>query len=178
MAGTNQSNECSPETLPLSGLPADSTPLPFWWSPPKGHLDYQFSLGAFEGPTSEPASEGGRGAPSVLVVAFSGLGQGQGPPNFEFKSALAPYRSTAPQLYLRDSTLQWYVPRRDYFAGVISAARKAVRAERLVFVGVSAGGWAALFFQALFFPEADCLAFSPQAFLDSDTREDEGDVGF
>jgi hypothetical protein len=45
----------------------------------------------------------------------------------------------------------------------------------MVFVGASAGGWAALFFQGLFFHQAQVCAFSPQAFLDRATREEEGD---
>jgi hypothetical protein len=109
----------------------------------------------------------------TLVVAFAGLGSGD-EPTFEFKSILASFH--VHQLFLRDSNLQWFVPNRNWFVSIIRAAAARVRASRLVFLGASAGGWGALFFQKHFFPWAHCSVFSPQAFLDSSTRSNECDV--
>jgi hypothetical protein len=150
----------------------DSHPHPFWRQPPPaGHRDWLLRL------RRDGTGVVVRGG--VLAVAFAGLGEAAAPV-FEFKGALLGQTSAGGAhhhcLFLRDSNLQWYLPNRAFFAAVIGAAAAAAGAARLVFVGASAGGFAALFFQARYFPAADVAAFSPQAFLDSATREHEEDV--
>jgi len=146
----------------------DPHPHPYWRAQPQlGHRDWLLRLNR---------GLDGRVVPGgALVVAFAGLGEGSAP-SFEFKSALLQNAGASHHLFLRDSNLQWYLPNREYFVSVITAATAAASASRLLFIGASAGGFAALFFQACYFPSADVAAFSPQAFLDAPTREEEGDV--
>lgn len=149
----------------------EATVPPFWRSRPSyPGSDYLLHLRRASGRIDQRVQGG------PLVVSFSGLGDDPAQPNFEFQNALSPFASVAHRLFLRDSDIQWYVTRRHYFVDVIRASCALAVASRLVFVGASAGGWAALFFQSKFFPAAAALAFSPQCFLDSETRAFEEDV--
>ena len=149
------------DDLPM--VTPDSSPTPYW-SGKSSDRDWRLDL--------VKNAQGGVERGGVLVVALAGIGQGD-TPRFEFRGALEAH--ACHKLYLRDSKIQWFVPNKDHFVEVIRNAQAASGAVRAVFLGASAGGWGALFLQASFFPEADVVTFSPQAFLDSATRSEEDD---
>jgi hypothetical protein len=119
---------------------------------------------------------------STVLVAFAGL-PGHGAPPFEFFDVA--HDLEVKKAYLRDLDHAWYHAGVRGFAdspnALVDKLReilKAADANRVVFVGSSAGGWAALMFGALL--DVDLvLAFSPQTTLDeqelggaNDTRWD------
>ena len=112
----------------------------------------------------------------TLVVSFSGLGLPGKGVQFEFGKALAEF-SHAYKLFVRDRDLLWFMSRRDYYRELIAAAIQDAEGVdssapvRLVFVGNSAGAYAALFFHKHHFPQAHVLAISPQAFLSARLRK-------
>lgn len=106
----------------------------------------------------------------VLLVAFGGLkGAPMGLPPFEFKGLSAGLATK--RLFLRDPEQAWYqrgLPGvSDHIDGVAEhlAARVAASgAERVVMVGNSMGGYAALLFGARLDVD-EVVAFAPQSFL-------------
>jgi hypothetical protein len=114
---------------------------------------------------------------SRLIIAFGGLAGviGEIPP-FEFMRILAPV--DAKTAFLRDEARSWYHRGVDEVGDDIDAVAEHLRSlaaqvERVVTIGVSAGGYAALLFAALISCEAH--AFSPQTFIDPELRRIHGD---
>lgn len=107
----------------------------------------------------------------VLAVAFGGIAMSVGGiPPFEFFRVL---NDTAPakKLLLRDSSQSWYHRGVEGMAGdvagVAAAIRRIVEREqprKLVTLGASAGGYAALLFGRLLGAE-EVHAFGPQTFI-------------
>lgn len=111
-------------------------------------------------------------APSpVLAVAFGGIAMSVGGiPPFEFFRVLNE-AVPAKKLLLRDRNQSWYHRGVDGFggdiAGVEAAIRRIVEREqphKLVMLGASAGGYAALLFGRLL-GAAEIHAFGPQTFI-------------
>ena len=111
-------------------------------------------------------------APSpVLAVAFGGIAMSVGGiPPFEFFRVLNE-AEPAKKLLLRDRSQSWYHRGVDGFAddiaGVEAALRQIVEREqprKLVMLGASAGGYAALLFGRLL-GAAEIHAFGPQTFI-------------
>jgi hypothetical protein len=114
---------------------------------------------------------------STLVVAFAGLkGFLGGFPAFEFKNILSSVHVKS--AYLRDHYAAWYHrgvvdigPDIDAIAAKLRELHE--EAERLVMIGNSAGGYAALLFGALL--DCETHVFSPQTFIDPQLLRDAGD---
>jgi hypothetical protein len=125
-----------------------------------------------------PAASGGGGvledmeAPSpVLAVAFGGIAMSVGGiPPFEFFRVLNE-AGPAKKLLLRDRSQSWYHRGVDGLAGDIAGVEAAIRRivereqpRRLVMLGASAGGYAALLFGRLLGAD-EIHAFGPQTFI-------------
>jgi hypothetical protein len=107
----------------------------------------------------------------TLLIAMSSLQQGRFQPHFEFvKIARA---LPCKKLFVRDLHQAWYLKGltgRGDLASVADEIRRVIageEVERLVLVGSSAGGYAALVVGTLLGADA-VLAFSPQTVLDLD----------
>jgi pimeloyl-ACP methyl ester carboxylesterase len=116
---------------------------------------------------------GMRSRSQTMLVAFGGIHLRSGVPPYEFSSLTG--RTGVKRLYVRDVRQAWYhrgIPGHgDRLMDVAAALRAVVarhRVERLVVVGNSAGGYAALVFGTLLAADV-VLAFSPQTVLDLDT---------
>lgn len=106
----------------------------------------------------------------TMLVAFGGIHLRSGIPPYEFSALTG--RAGVKRLYVRDLRQAWYhrgMPGHgDRLMDVAAALREVVarrRVERLVVVGNSAGGYAALVFGTLLGADV-VLAFSPQTTLD------------
>lgn len=114
---------------------------------------------------------------ATLVVAFAGLrGFLGGIPAFEFGRVLASVEVKS--AFLRDHFAAWYHRGvRDIGPDIDSVVdclrRLETEAERVVMIGNSAGGYAALLFSALLGCEG--YAFSPQTFVDPERLRGIGD---
>ena len=114
----------------------------------------------------------------TMLIAFAAMSHNRPPPFhfFEFTTGLPVKR-----LFVRDPERVWFqhgVPGFGSTIDEVAASLKALvdeqEVERLVVIGSSAGGYAALAFGALL--EADLvLSFSPQTILDRAWREEVGD---
>lgn len=113
------------------------------------------------------------GDPDTLMVFFGGIqgksGDGMGLPPFEFKRVSAKLSCT--KLYIRDIDQRWYQGSlRPHWAGIgsivsyIEGVRNALGAKRVVLVGNSMGGYAALAVAAGVRPD-HVIAFSPISFI-------------
>jgi pimeloyl-ACP methyl ester carboxylesterase len=105
----------------------------------------------------------------TMLVAFGGINSRSGIAPYEFSSLTG--RSGVKRLYVRDLHQAWYhrgMPGHgDALMDVAAALRDVVarrRVQRLVVVGNSAGGYAALVFGTLLGADL-VLAFSPQTIL-------------
>lgn len=98
-----------------------------------------------------------RGHPAT-IVAFSGLA----PRNhiFEWTTALADLPANF--IGIRDPDDRWYMPRRDAIAALVRAALDVVETRWSVFIGGSAGGFAALLYGRLLGADR-VVAFCPQS---------------
>jgi pimeloyl-ACP methyl ester carboxylesterase len=123
------------------------------------------------GKSNHPMAELGRFSRSrTMLVAFGGINSRLGIAPYEFSSLTG--RSGVKRLYVRDLHQAWYhrgMPGHgDELMDVAATLGKTVaqrRVERLVVVGTSAGGYAALVFGTLLGADL-VLAFSPQTTLD------------
>jgi hypothetical protein len=113
----------------------------------------------------------------TLVIAFAGLkGFLGGFPVFEFRNILSSV--DVKSAFFRDHFAAWYHRGVvDVGPGIDSVMAKLRElegeAERVVMIGNSAGGYAALLFAALLGCEA--YAFSPQTFIDPELLREAGD---
>lgn len=116
----------------------------------------------------------------ILVVAFGGIaGRLGGIEAFEFMGTLA--RLDTKHAFVRDAEMSWYQrgvkgvgTDVDSVATALSRLLDVACPERVVFIGSSAGGYAAILFATLV--EVDeVLAFGPQTFLDPARRTAVGD---
>jgi hypothetical protein len=104
----------------------------------------------------------------TLVIAFAGLrGFLGGFPAFEFRKILSSVNVKS--AYLRDHYAAWYHRGVVDVGPDIDAVADRLRelsedAERIVMIGNSAGGYAALLFGALL--DCETYSFSPQTFID------------
>src|SRR4029450_10827749 len=115
---------------------------------------------------------------TTMLIAFAAMSHNRPPPFhfFEFTTGLPVKR-----LMVRDPNRVWYQHGVPGFGSTIDEVAASLRmlideqgAERLVAMGSSAGGYAALAFGSLL--EADLvLSFSPQTTLDRAWREEVGD---
>ena len=116
----------------------------------------------------------------TLAVAFGGLfGRMGGVDAFEFMGTLSQLGTKC--LFVRDSHRLWYQggiagvgPSVDALAEGISELIDRAAVERVVFLGASSGGYAAILFGGLLGAH-EVLAFSPQTFLDPERRAAAGD---
>jgi hypothetical protein len=114
---------------------------------------------------------------STLVIAFAGLrGFLGGFPAFEFRKILSSVEVKS--AYFRDHYAAWYhrgvVDVGHSIDSVVARLRQLEsEAERVVMIGNSAGGYAALLFGALLGRET--YAFSPQTFIDPELLMGAGD---
>ncbi len=129
-------------------------------------------------PSAPPTRWHDKDAPSsALLIAFGGLDSAFGMPPFEFLRVTE--ETQAKRLFVRDLHGAWY--HRGFSGGGIEEVRdflareiEACGAERVVMVGSSAGGYAALLFGSLL--RADVvLSFSPQSTIDLDELHRLGD---
>jgi pimeloyl-ACP methyl ester carboxylesterase len=115
---------------------------------------------------------------STMLIAFAAMSHNRPPPFhfFEFTTGLPVKR-----LFVRDPERVWFQHGVPGFGDTIDEVAASLEAlvdeqevERLVVIGSSAGGYAALAFGSLL--EADLvLSFSPQTTLDRAWREEVGD---
>jgi hypothetical protein len=109
-------------------------------------------------------------ASSTLVVAFAGLkGFLGGFPAFEFRNTLSSV--DVKSAFLRDHYSAWYHRGvldvgTDIDAVVALLREFRSQADKMVMIGNSAGGYAALLFGSLL--DCEAHAFSPQTFIDPD----------
>jgi acetyl esterase/lipase len=113
---------------------------------------------------------GMRSRSRTMLIAFGGIHLRSGVPPHEFSALTG--RTGVKRLYVRDLRQAWYhrgMPGHgDRLMDVAAALREVVarrHVERLVVVGNSAGGYAALVFGTLLSADV-VLAFSPQTTLD------------
>lgn len=156
-------------TLTGAPAPTEAGTYPFWVEADYGRPEYLW----------RPNDCGKESSRNRLIVVFAGLGE-DGVPNFQWQRTFLETPGFRDQsglsfLFLRDTRLQWYIPNRHYYRELIEVARRLCKATELIFIGNSAGGFAALFFCAHFFINARVLVFSPQAFLGHEKRKKEGD---
>ncbi len=104
----------------------------------------------------------------LTIVVFGGLYQRPGLPVFEFFKMLAPYEGN--KVFVRDLNQCWYSKGLDKSNNLeevlieLKAKLEAFNSKKVVFLGNSAGAYAALVFGTLL--EIDhIIAFSPQTFL-------------
>jgi hypothetical protein len=98
-----------------------------------------------------------------LVVAFAGLGD-----EFSFRKTLADLKVNT--IFIRDLYHQWYLGSLGELGSGITQTSsslhqliKDAKPSSVLFLGASAGGFAALLFGSLLVPDAICV-FSPQTF--------------
>ncbi len=113
--------------------------------------------------------------PTTLLIAFGGLASRlDGIPPFEFLSALS--GTAARRVFVRDLNQSWYQEGVRGVSTTLDATTAALRAlvtesgaRRVVTLGVSAGGFAAIYFGCQL--DADfVLAFGPQTFTSRQLR--------
>lgn len=109
-----------------------------------------------------------------LLVAFGGIGGAMGILPFEFFSITRNIASS--KLFVRDLRQSWYqeglqgmATDPQEMAGVLETMIRRSGARRIVFVGNSMGGYAALLFGALLGVD-EVHALSPQTFIDDVNR--------
>jgi hypothetical protein len=111
----------------------------------------------------------------TLVVAFGGIAGGLGTPPFEFFRILS--RIGVKKAFVRDHHQAWYHRGVKGVGRDIDAVSRHLRelcaGRRAIFVGNSAGGYAALLFGAAI--GAEVHAFSPQTFISHGLRKEHGD---
>lgn len=111
----------------------------------------------------------------ITLTVFGGLGHQVGQPMFEFRKILKPLNMNL--LFFKDIKRGWYhhpltgfgatLPEKAEF---VTELLEATHSKRRLFLGSSAGGFAALMFSRLVPNVSDCLLFGPQVFIDHHTR--------
>ena len=118
---------------------------------------------------------------STLAVAFASLaGRWGGIPTFEFMKSLSALQ--VKQAFVRDTRSLWYQcgiagagSTVDELAAGLSDLVQVAGVSRVVFLGASAGGYAAILFATLV-PVQEALVFGPQTFLEPERRAAVGDT--
>jgi hypothetical protein len=116
---------------------------------------------------------------TTMLVIFSGAWAESGPPPFEFTALTS--QMPVKRLFVRDVQGVWYHKGVPGFGGTVDEVRESLRLvlgdheiERLVVMGNSRGGYAALLFGTLL--QADLvLAFAPQTVIDREWLSTIGD---
>lgn len=111
-----------------------------------------------------------------LLIAFGGLGTAIGIPVFEFFNVVSTMERPVKQMFIRDLQGAWYhrgvVAAGDNVEEVAEYVRGVAQrsgASRIVTVGNSAGGYAALLFGNLV-QATEVVAFGPQTFISAGLR--------
>lgn len=120
------------------------------------------------------------GESTVLVVAFGSLlGRMGGIPHFEFMRIMS--RMSVKSAFIRDTEARWYHggvggvgSTIDALADGLVDLTEIAEAERVVYVGASSGGYAAILFSSIV-PADTALTFNPQTFLAPAQRAAAGD---
>ena len=105
-----------------------------------------------------------------LLVSFAGLARKPGMPIAEFKSVLAGSDITINQLFIYDEYDSWYLYKYDRFIEEISPFVEKYGKDKTVFIGNSMGGFGAILIGSFMSPNL-VIAFSPQTYLDKQTRD-------
>lgn len=108
-----------------------------------------------------------------VIVAFGGIKHGIGMPLFEFKRIISSYDNYN-QYFFKDNSQSWYHNGIKGFASNIddltqSLSKLISNYDKVVFIGNSMGGYAAIHFGVLLNIDL-VLAFSPQTFIDKFRR--------
>ena len=111
---------------------------------------------------------------STLLVAFAGIGPRDRPPTFSFLRAVGELHASA--VFVRDPHRAWYHHGVPGLGGSIDAVAARLRrladaanARRVITLGTSVGGYAAILFGRLI--DADlAIAFAPPTFLGASMR--------
>jgi pimeloyl-ACP methyl ester carboxylesterase len=120
------------------------------------------------------------GAAPWAVIAFGGIAQGLGMPVFEFFKTLDALGIDA--LFVRDPTQSWYQHRIEGLgdgpeamaAALTTLLERHLPRRRILAIGNSMGGWAAMLFGCLCRFDA-ALAISPQTFISPSLRREHSD---
>ncbi|GAB5400448.1 MAG: hypothetical protein Aureis2KO_20330 [Aureisphaera sp.] len=109
-----------------------------------------------------------------LLISFGGVKKGYGMPIFEFKRTLESI--PCDKIFVRDHHQCWYqkgsdeqINSREKLLRRLNQLIKEGDYKRIVFLGNSMGGYAAIYFGVLLKVDR-ILAFSPQTFIDSFRR--------
>lgn len=106
----------------------------------------------------------------ILFVSFGGSGQGLGKLNiFEFQNFLKKNFSTYNQHYYLDKKQLWYTQGIDGISTNINETSEFIKNKikpykKVIFIGSSAGGYAAILFGSLL-KVTTVIAFNPQTFI-------------
>ena len=98
----------------------------------------------------------------ILLVSFGGLAHQVGFPIPEFKRILTPIKTN--KAFFFDKHRCWYYKIRDQVKDKILEVFEEIKPRKVIFFGVSAGGYAAILFGTMFNVDR-VLAFNPQSFL-------------
>jgi hypothetical protein len=117
---------------------------------------------------------------SVLAVSFGGLfGRAGAVPTFEYQRVIADFAVRA--AFVRDPRALWYHggceglgSNLEEVAASLAEVVRLSECDRVVFLGGSSGGYAAILFSCLV-PAHQALTFGPQTFIDPEQRAAVGD---
>ena len=119
-------------------------------------------------------------SPTLAVAFGSMLGRVGGVPHFEFMNMLS--RLGVKRAFVRDTKACWYQggvagmeSSVDDLAAGVGELVQISGAERVVFIGSSSGGYAAILFACLVAVD-EALVFAPQTFIDPEQRAAAGDT--
>jgi hypothetical protein len=106
---------------------------------------------------------------NILIVTFGGIAQGIEIPVFEFSNIFGNYNGK--KIFVRDYNQGWYhkglsglSTNIDETTTLLKAEIQKSKAEKVIFIGNSSGGYAALLFGFLLEPDR-VYCFSSQTFL-------------
>lgn len=102
----------------------------------------------------------------TLLIIFSGFGQKNSKPTFIFYNLLRNLK-TCNKLFIRDLSCTWYLKKNNFFRQRIHEYMKSGGYTKNIFMGCSAGGYAAILFGSIL-NASNILAFSPQTILNKD----------
>jgi len=104
----------------------------------------------------------------LLLVSFGGLAHQVGFPIPEFKRILKPVKTN--KAFFVDKHRCWYYKTREQVKEKILEMFEDIKPRKVIFFGVSAGGYAAILYGTMFNVDR-VLAFNPQSFLSPKFRK-------
>lgn len=115
-----------------------------------------------------------------LIITFGGIKNGIGGPIFEFKKTLNE-NIDCHKIFIKDSKQSWYYKGANGLGNNINELKndiekliKEINYSKIITIGSSMGGYAALLFGSLLKVNS-IIAFVPQTFVDKETREKHND---